>query len=105
MLKRKKQKQGRLQKLILPGIVVFLVLYLLLELFTGQRSLLVWNHLKGQVQDIEEENVSLVHQVDQLERDVVRLKAESLDKDYMDEQIRKNLPVAKSNEQIIQLKE
>ena len=105
MSKRKQTRKKRLQKLIIPVIGVFLMLYFVLELFTGQRSMMVWNHLKEQVQGLQSENLSLSQQAETLERNVMRLKAESLDADYMDEQIRKNLPMSQPNEKIIILKE
>lgn len=96
--------KNRANKLLLPFLVLLVLVYTYYQMLTGDRGLMVWYDLNAQVEDISSQNLALTEQVSLTDIKINRLKGETLDPDYIDEQIRRNLPRMHSNETVIFLK-
>lgn len=94
----------KFNKLLFPFVVLLVLAYTYYQMLTGDRGLMVWYELNGQVESIESQNLALDEQVDLTDDKINRLKGDTLDPDYVDEQIRKNLPRMHANETVIFLK-
>jgi cell division protein FtsB len=91
-------------RLLLPISAGLLLLYTTLQLINGERGVVTWKHLTVQVQQLQAENADLHAYIDQLQRNVVRLRPDAhqrLDEDYVDEEIRRHLPLVKAGERVI----
>ena len=89
------------RRLILPVSLIFVLCYVYYHTLTGDRGLLVWYVLHQQVEQLQAENAALQSNVDRLQRDVDRLSAKSPDLDYIDEVVRRNMPVMKPGERVV----
>ena len=89
------------RRLILPVSLIFVLCYVYYHTLTGDRGLLVWYVLHQQVEQLQAENAALQSNVDRLQRDVDRLSAKSPDLDYIDEVVRRNMPVMKPDERVV----
>ena len=83
----------RFHKLMVPFIFLIVLFYSYYQMMTGSHGAMVWYDLKTQVRDIEIQNNALAEQVSLTDVKLERLRLETLDPDYLDEQIRKNLPL------------
>ncbi|MAI07645.1 MAG: hypothetical protein CMF61_01670 [Magnetococcales bacterium] len=99
-----RELKNRFHKLLVPFIFLLILFYSYYQMMTGNHGAMVWYDLKTQVRDIETQNNALAEQVSLTDVKIKRLKAESFDPDYLDEQIRKNLPRVHKNETVIFLK-
>lgn len=94
----------RLMKALLPVAVALLLLYVSDQLLTGDRGLVTWRLLHQQVDALADENAELQGQVAKLTADVARLKPQGKtppDPDYVDELIRRSLPLVRKGETVI----
>lgn len=94
----------RMYRLLLPISAGLLLLYTVVQLINGERGVVTWKHLTLQVQQLRAENDQLHAQISQLEGDVVRLRPDArkrLDEDYVDEEIRRHLPLVRVGEQVM----
>ncbi|MFT7433052.1 MAG: cell division protein FtsB [Alphaproteobacteria bacterium] len=96
--------KNRANKLLFPFLVLLVLVYTYYQMLTGDRGLVVWYDLNAQVEDITTQNLALAEQVSLTDVKINRLKGATLDPDYIDEQIRKNLPRMHKNETVIFLK-
>jgi cell division protein FtsB len=96
-----RELKNRFHKLLVPFIFLMILFYSYYQMMTGDHGAMVWYDLKIQVGAIEEQNNALAEQVSLTDIKINRLKIESLDPDYLDEQIRKNLPRVHKNETVI----
>lgn len=102
--------RGRLVKLLLPLAVALLLAYTADQLLTGERGIVTWRLMHAQIRQLQEDKARLADDVNRLEREVARLKyykrspndkVGKLDEDYVDERIRRNLPLIKVGERVI----
>lgn len=103
MAKRKKESIGFKQTL-LPACILLVLFYIFYQMLTGDRGLVVWFSLNEQVTKMTLENNALKENITRLEKKTGKLDANNPDLDYVDEVIRRNLPVSGANEQIILVK-
>lgn len=90
----------RLLQAILPTAVVLLLAYTANQLLNGEKGIFTWRLLRDQVAQLEQQNALLQSEVARLNLQVVRLK-KPVDADYVDELVRKNLPLGREGEVII----
>lgn len=74
-------------------IILALGVYIFSQFFKGERSYVVWRDLRKQVHTLETENAALRAFNEDIATKTKRLYAESLDPDYLDELIRRKLPL------------
>lgn len=104
----------RLQKWLLPTAVALLLLYTGDQLLTGERGIVTWRVMKGQVEALRQENDNLRAENAALERRIKLLKPKPgdgskrgnlltgrIDADYVDELVRRDLGYIKPGEQVI----
>lgn len=94
----------RLIKLALPLAVVLLLGYTADQLLTGERGIVTWRLMQTQVQALRDKNAAMQADVVRLENQVDRLKPNEegrLDEDYVEELIRKDLPMVKDGEEVV----
>lgn len=95
----------QIRRFFAPVLILLMYIYVIYHTFSGERGIMAWYHLNKQVGQLELENLALSEQERSLDRKVKRLSGETIDHDYIDEQIRRNLPMAHPNEQIIYIDE
>ena len=91
-------------RLLLPVSAGLLLLYTSVQLINGERGVVTWKHLNIQVQQLQAENAQLHAYISQLENNVVRLRPDAkqrVDEDYVDEAIRRHLPLVKNGERVM----
>ncbi len=91
-------------RLALPAFVVCVVAYAANQLFTGDRGLVTWRVMRAQVAQLRSANAQLAADVATLQSTIARLKPNAqgrLDEDYLDELIRRTLPLTKPAELIV----
>lgn len=100
--------QQRVKPLILPVLVALLLLYTADQLLTGERGIVTWRVMKGQIADLEAENAKLNSDIDHLNSEVTRLKGimkggkrGKADGDFIDELARRELGLVKPGDQVI----
>jgi cell division protein FtsB len=94
---------------ILPGMVVFLMLYTADELFTGDRGMVTWRVMRTQIADLKQDIETLNAEIADLNGRIDRLKGVkqpngklgSPDKDFVDELLRRDLGVLHQGEGVI----
>lgn len=91
----------RARRVVFPTLVAFILFYIIYHLLSGQRGVMVWLNLRSQVSELEQQNVALEDQIKHLQSKIDRLQGETLDPDYVDEQIRRNLPMMHENETVL----
>lgn len=100
----------RLLKLALPLAVALLLAYTADQLLTGERGIVTWRLMHAQIRQLQNDKSRLADEVNRLEREVSRLKyykrqagdkVGTMDEDYVDERIRRSLPVVKAGEKVI----
>ena len=91
----------RLSKLIIPAALSLFLFYIYYQMITGNRGLVVWYNLNGQVEMLKRDNLALEEQLNLLHARVAKLDGEHFDGDYMEELILKTIPMAYSNDKII----
>ena len=84
----------------MPSLLMFMLCYTCYNAATGDRGLLVWFSLEKEVEAIKQENAELALIKQNLEKKVSKLQTKSLDADYVDELVRRNLPVLHKNERM-----
>lgn len=97
------KRRSRLTQFFIPLFGFFVVLYTTHQAFSGDRGFFAWYKLQQQVSQLKEQNASLSAQLTLMEAKVARLNLKNPDVDYLDEQIRRTLPVAKQSEKVIYL--
>lgn len=80
-------------------------LYSAVHLFTGDRSLFTWYELKQQIDMIEINNEALREKIANHENQITKLNPAAQDLDFVDELIRRTLPVLLPAEKIVLLKQ
>lgn len=90
-------------KLIVPMLFGLFMFILLEQIFSTDRGFMAWQRLRAEVLGLREKNAALEAEVNKLQANVDRLRENSLDEDFVDENIRQTLPVTKHGEQIIYL--
>jgi cell division protein FtsB len=96
---------------VLPGLAITLMIYTADQLFTGERGMVTWRVMRGQIADLNADNATLTADIARLNNHIDRLKGvrqpdgtySSPDKDFIDEQLRQNLGVLKAGEAVILL--
>jgi cell division protein FtsB len=89
---------------LLPALSALLLLYTIEQLLNGERGVVTWKHLTQQVQQLTLENNQLHADVAELESNTARLRPDAhkhLDEDYVDELIRRHLPLVKPGERVM----
>jgi len=94
----------KFKKLLFPFIILFILVYTYYQMLTGDRGLMVWYDLNAQVEGTAKQNLALTEQVSLTDVKINRLKGKTLDPDYIDEQIRKDLSRMHPSETVIFLK-
>lgn len=82
-------------------LLLFGFFYVYYQLFTGERGLFTWYELNRQVEHLKLSNATLSEKKWLLERKVARITPETADKDYVDELIRRTLPLVKPQEYVL----
>ncbi|MFZ2587809.1 MAG: septum formation initiator family protein [Alphaproteobacteria bacterium] len=90
----------RLLQLVIPTLAVLVLIYTAFQLLNGEKGIYTWKMLNQQVAGLKVENAGLEADVARLKTQVYRLKP-PVDKDYMDELVRRNLPVGGAGEVVI----
>jgi cell division protein FtsB len=97
----------RLKPLILPGLVGLLLLYTGDQLLTGERGIVTWRVMKGQLVDLNGEVQGIKDDIARLESHIARLKGVGVglkgkpDPDYVDEIVRRELGYMRGGEKVI----
>ena len=81
----------------------FLSLYLFYFLINGERGILAYYKISKKYSLINEELISLDNKNKEIEDKILRLSPNTLDLEYLDEQLRKNAGKISDNELIIKL--
>lgn len=102
--KRKNNVKAGFRQTLLPAIILLVLFYIFYQMLTGGRGLVVWFSLNEQVTKMTQENNALKENIMRLEKKTSKLDEKTPDLDYLDEVIRRNLPVSGANEQIILVK-
>ncbi|MFZ2619932.1 MAG: septum formation initiator family protein [Alphaproteobacteria bacterium] len=89
---RRGSLRSRLIPVVFPFIVAAFLVYTVTQLLSGERGLFTWIDIRNQVEMLEQHNAVLELQKEALERQALRLQVATLDKDYVDESIRRSLP-------------
>ena len=87
-----------------PFFMFLVIFYSYYQMFSDERGVVAWYDLKQQVAALEQDNAGLMAEVERTEDHLSRLKKGNLDADFLDEQIRRNLPKMHPNETVIFLK-
>ena len=99
---RRRKSLGKILKsLLLPAGIILVLVFIFMQTFSSERGLFTWYSLQHQVEIMQAENDILKQEIADLERQVERLQDKNPDWDYIEEQARKMLPVAKPNEEVI----
>ena len=85
------------KKFTLISIVLFL--YVMLNLFDGERGLISYYEKQKKIEQLSQENESLIYQLDSIEKEN-SLLTEIIDKDYLEILYRKKFMIGKINEKI-----
>ncbi|MDD9912758.1 MAG: septum formation initiator family protein [Alphaproteobacteria bacterium] len=101
MGKRKRSLRNRTIRFLAPFVLVFFASYTIYQLFSGERGLFTWLDLREQVNGLKQQNRALEEQKTLLEDKTRRLSPATLDEDFLDEQVRRNLPYLKPGDQVI----
>jgi len=94
----------RLKPLVLPAMVALLLLYTGDQLLTGERGIVTWRVMKGQLADLHGQVDGLKADIARLESHTARLKgmmSGKPDPDFLDELVRRELGYVRPNEKII----
>jgi cell division protein FtsB len=102
--KRKKEIGVGFKQTLLPAIIALVLFYIFYQMLTGERGIVTWFSLHEQVNKMTLENNALKEKIVRLEKKTSKLNSTTLDLDYLDEVIRRNMPVAGENEEIILIK-
>ena len=86
-------------------ITFFIFLYLVYFLVYGQRGLLQYIHLSKQNQEYKETLAQLTSENQYMSNQIKKLQPNTVDLDFLDEQVRKNLGFIDKNEIVIILNE
>ncbi|NBV54167.1 MAG: septum formation initiator family protein [Proteobacteria bacterium] len=96
------------QQWFLPVVVALLLLYTADQLFYGERGIVTWRVMKGQVLELRAENVALKQDIAELEARTLRMKPQGdkavQDLDFLDELVRRDLGYVRVGEQVILMK-
>ena len=98
--------RARIVRFALPMAVLVLLIYTADQLLTGERGIVTWRLMHQQVDILQAENARLRQDIQMVSTQVARLKPDTgnrLDEDYVDESIRRNLPMGKVGEEVIYL--
>ena len=90
----------RIFQLILPGLVVLLLVYTGWQILNGERGIFTWRLVSKQVEQLRRDNAALQAEVDGVEQRVKLLRPPA-NEDYMDELVRRSLPVGQAGEKVI----
>ena len=82
-------------------IIFFIFLYLIYFLVYGQRGLLQYFYLSKQNQEFNETLVQLTSENQNLSKRIKKLQPNTVDLDFLDEQVRKKLGFIDKNEIVI----
>lgn len=91
-------------RMALPLVVVVVLGYTVDQLLTGERGLVTWRVMKDQVAQLEATNTKLAADVAALDTTIKRIKPDAkgrMDEDFLDELIRRTLPVVKPTEEVV----
>ena len=80
-------------------ISVFLFLYVIINLLDGERGLISYYEKQKKIEQLSQENESLIYQLDSIEKEN-SLLTEIIDKDYLEILYRKKFMIGKINEKI-----
>lgn len=86
--------------IIFPAVLALVLAYVGLQFLNGERGIFTWRTVRTQVADLKTENAALQAEVERLQSRVKRLRPPA-DADYMDELVRRSLPMGQPGEQII----
>lgn len=90
-----------------PVMVGLLLLYTADQLLYGERGIVTWRVMKGQVVDLRKENETLKREIAELEARTLRMKPKEgkqvQDNDFLDELVRRDLGYVRVGEQVILL--
>lgn len=104
MAKKKAKQESVLQKTFVPAFIFLVIFYILYQMLTGDRGLVTWFSLREQVTKMTLENNALKENITRLEKKTSKLGKDNPDMDYVDELIRRNLPMGGENETLILVK-
>ncbi len=80
-------------------INIFLFLYVIINLFDGQRGLISYFEKKNQINQLTESKMLLINKLELIEKKN-RLLTEVVDQDYLETLYRKKFMVGKNNERV-----
>jgi cell division protein FtsB len=95
----------RLKPLVLPSLVALLLLYTGDQLLTGERGIVTWRVMKGQLIDLQGNVKDLNDDIARLNRHIERLRGlgrgNKPDPDFVDELVRRELGYIKAGDKVI----
>lgn len=94
------QIRRRLIQLIIPMLAMLLLVYTAYQLLNGEKGIYTWKLVSQQVASLKSDIVGLQAEVGLLQHQVARLKP-PMDNDFMDETVRRSLPVGAVGEIVI----
>lgn len=89
---------------VLPVMAALIMAYTFDQLWNGERGLVTWRLMHNQVTELHAKNSQLKADVAMLESNTNRLKGTKehpMDEDFLDEQIRKVLPLTKKGDMVV----
>ena len=86
---------------LVPVIAVLLIIYFAVHLLQGDKGLFTHLSLKKSIDELEQVDQSQQQELEALEDKVMRLRPDSLDPDFAEEQARQEAGIIKENEEVI----
>ena len=84
------QFSRRIRQMGIPLVMLLIIIYSFFQMLSSERGIIAWIDLRAHVDEITYENDLLSEQISRTEVDIQKLKAQSIDIDYLDEMIRRN---------------
>ena len=98
-----------LKPLVLPALVALLLLYTGDQLLTGERGIVTWRVMKGQLVDLRGNVQDLNDDIERLNKHIDRLRGLSRgnkpDPDFVDELVRRELGYVKPEDRVLLVKD
>ncbi len=100
-MKRLIQQRALFRQNMLATLCVCLSMYFAYHLIAGDRSALRYMSLQNQITQVSEEYTQISQDRAALEQKVVMMRPGTIDRDLLEEQVRKTLGYARSDEKVI----
>ncbi|MEZ5939131.1 MAG: septum formation initiator family protein [Hyphomonadaceae bacterium] len=90
-----------LKSILLPGALCGLILYFSYHALAGEQGLAAWTHLQGEEKTLQKELASIKAEQASVETNLVRLRDDTMDLDYIEELVRTRMSYARPDEILV----